>query len=124
MRYIAAHAPRRPDPPLARGLRAKPLFLLAQLGGERFAEIFRGKHLADFDRVHARWSFAKFARRIGDAVWPGAPVWQPAGAFALALLIGLGVATFAPFDIAQQDDASANVFALDGSPDIDAGQGI
>jgi len=42
----------------------------------------------------------------------------------VALIIGLGVAAFAPFDIGQQDDASANVFALDGSPDIDAGQGI
>ena len=80
--------------------------------------------LADFDQVQSRWSFAKFARRFGDAVWPGGAVWQPATAFALALLIGLGVATFAPFDIAQQDDASANVFALDSSPDTDAGQGI
>jgi hypothetical protein len=80
--------------------------------------------LSDFDRVNARWSVAKFARGIADMVWPGGPMWQPATAFALALLIGLGVATFSPFDIAQQDDASANVFALDGSPDVDAGQGI
>lgn len=80
--------------------------------------------LADFHRARSRWSFAKFARGIADAVWPGGPVWQPATAFALALLIGLGVATFAPFDIAQQDDATAGVFALDGSPDVDAGQGI
>ena len=29
----------------------QPLFLLAQLGGERFAEIFRRKHLTDFDLV-------------------------------------------------------------------------
>ncbi len=89
--------------------------------------------LADFDRVrmHAnrqnaqsRWSFAKALSRVGDVVWPGGPVWQPAGAFAIALLIGLGIATFAPFDVAQQDDPTANVFALDGSPDVDAGQGI
>src|SRR4051812_39142171 len=32
-------------------LRPQPLFLLAQFGGERFAKIFRGKHLADFDLV-------------------------------------------------------------------------
>ena len=80
--------------------------------------------LAGFDRAQSRWSFARLARRFGDAVWPGAPVWQPVGAFAAALVIGLGVAVYAPFDIAQQDDASANVFALDGAPDIDAGQGI
>jgi len=80
--------------------------------------------LADFDRVQSRWSVAKLVRDFSDAVWPGAPVWQPVGAFAVALVIGLGVAAFAPFDIAQQDDASANVFALDGSPDVDAGQDI
>ena len=80
--------------------------------------------LADFDRIQSRWSLAKVAHGIADAIWPGAPAWQPAAVFGLALLIGLGIATFAPFDIAQQDDASANVFALDGSPDVDAGQGI
>src|SRR3569832_1223995 len=80
--------------------------------------------LADFHRVQSRWTFATAARRFGDAVWPGGPIWQPAGAFAVALLIGLSIATFAPFDIAQLDDASTNVFALDGSPDGDAGQGI
>ena len=80
--------------------------------------------LADFDRLAARPSFAKIARRIADAVWPDAPLWHPAAAFGAALFIGLGVAAFAPFDIPQQDDASANVFALDASPDVDAGQDI
>ncbi len=77
--------------------------------------------LAGFDRVQARRGWA---RRLADAVWPGGPVWQPMGAFAAALLIGIGVAAFAPFDLPQQDDGSSNVFALDGSPDIDAGHGI
>jgi len=76
--------------------------------------------MADFDRVAARWTFAKTLRRIADAVWPDAPVWQPACAFALALLIGTGVAAFAPLDLPQQDDA----FALGGPPDIDIGHGI
>lgn len=80
--------------------------------------------LADFDRVNARWSFTKLVRGVSEAIWPGSPVWQPVGALAMALIIGLGVAVFAPLDIAQQDDATANVFALDGSPDVDAGQGI
>ena len=53
-------------------------------------------------------------------MWPGAPVWQPACSFALALLIGTGVAAFAPLDLPQQDDA----FALGGPPDIDIGHGI
>ncbi|HXC55929.1 MAG TPA: hypothetical protein VNU97_11590 [Rhizomicrobium sp.] len=80
--------------------------------------------LADFDNFHARWTFAKVLRRAADAVWPDAPAWQPACAFALALLIGTGVAALAPFDIPQQDDAASSAFALDGAPDIDAGQGI
>jgi len=80
--------------------------------------------LADFDRLAARPTFAKLIRRIADAVWPDAPLWQPAAAFGAALLAGLSVAVFAPFDIPQQDDASASVFALDSSPDVDAGQDI
>ena len=77
--------------------------------------------LAQFDRVQAR---GRWLRRLVDAVWPDGPVWQPVGAFAVALLIGLGVAAFAPFDLPQQDDGTAAVFALDGAPDIDAGHGI
>ncbi len=79
--------------------------------------------LAGFDAVQARrWTWANLVRRAADAVWPGAPAWQPACAFGLALLIGTSVAIFAPFDVPQQDDAS--VLALDASPDTDAGQGF
>ena len=80
--------------------------------------------MADYDRISARWTFAKFIRSAAASVWPDAPLWQPAAAFGLALLIGTGVAAFAPLDVPQQDDASANVFALDSAPDVDAGQGI
>ena len=79
--------------------------------------------LAGFDRVQTRWSLAKMLRAAADAVWPGAPVWQPAGAFALALLIGVGAATLAPLDLARPDD-SAGIFAFDGAPDAELGQGI
>ena len=67
---------------------------------------------------------ANLLRRAADAVWPDAPAWQPACAFALAFLIGTGVAAFAPFDIPQADDAGAAVFAFDMAPDADAGQGL
>ena len=80
--------------------------------------------MADYYRISARWTFGKILRRAASSVWPDAPLWQPAAAFGLALLIGTGVAAFAPLDVPQQDDASANVFALDAAPDIDAGQGI
>ncbi len=81
--------------------------------------------LDGFDTVQARrWTAAHLLRRAADAVWPGGPTWQPALAFGLALVVGAGIAVFAPFDIPQQDDPSAAVFALDASPDVDAGQGI
>jgi hypothetical protein len=77
--------------------------------------------LADFDRTHAGWSIEGFLRRAADAVWPDAPLWQPAGAFALALLIGVGVAVFVPFDFVRAD---VPMFAFEGAPDADPGQGI
>ena len=98
--------------------------LLDKAGRPVASSALERRILADFDRVASRWNFAKVLRRAADAVWPGAPAWQPACAFALALLIGSGVAAFAPFDIPQQDDASTSVFALYASPDGDAGQGI
>ena len=80
--------------------------------------------LDDFDRAQWRWSVGKLADAVAEAVWPGAPVWQPACALGLALAAGLGIALFAPFDIPQQDDVSSNVFALDTVSDVDAGNGI
>lgn len=80
--------------------------------------------LDDFDRYRQRWSAVRLLRIAVDAVWPGAPLWQPACAFGLALMIGLAVGAFAPFDIPQQDEASASAFALDGAPDIDEGPGV
>ena len=82
------------------------------------------KLLADFDRVSRRWSFSKFTRAAAQTVWPGAPVWQPACAFGLALVIGFGAALAAPLDLPQSDDAAGSTFALDGASDVDAWQGI
>ena len=77
--------------------------------------------LADFDRIAARSTLAKALRRTADAVWPGAPLWQPACAFALSLTIGLGVAAFAPLDVVPSDDPGASTFAFDNAPDFDQG---
>ena len=98
--------------------------LLARAGTPAVPAALERRILSDFDRINARWTFAKFLRRAASSVWPDAPLWQPAAAFGLALLIGTSVAAFAPLDVPQQDDASANVFALDAPPDVDAGQGI
>jgi len=77
--------------------------------------------LADFDRIAARGSLGKALRRAADLVWPGVPAWAPACAFALSLMIGLGVAAFAPLELPQSDEAA---FAVDQSVDIDGSQGV
>jgi hypothetical protein len=97
--------------------------LLGAAAAPAVPEALERRILADFDRMQTRWSFTKLLRGAADAVWPGAPVWQPAGAFALALLIGVGAAAFAPLDFAVPDE-NGGVFAFDGAPDTDPGQGI
>jgi hypothetical protein len=72
--------------------------------------------LADFDAVsakRARWSLS----RLVDAIWPGAPVWKPATALGLSLMIGLGVGALLPV-YGAPDDTSV---ALDTSPGLDFG---
>ena len=80
--------------------------------------------LDDFDHAQNRWSVRKLVRSASEAVWPGAPVWQPACALGLAFAAGICIAAFAPVDIAQRDDGSGSVFALDGVQDVDSGHGI
>jgi hypothetical protein len=95
--------------------------LLAEAGTPDVPPALERRILADFDRTHARWSIEGYLRRVADAVWPDAPLWQPAGAFALALLIGAGLAALAPLDFVRADSP---IFAFEGAPDADPGQGI
>jgi anti-sigma factor RsiW len=71
--------------------------------------------LADFEQTSRRRTLRSFAVSLADAVWPGAPLWQPAAAFGLALAIGIGVAMLAPLDLRPTDDVSG-AFALDTLP--------
>ena len=80
--------------------------------------------LLDFDRVQRRWSLRKSIDSAAQIVWPGAPLWQPAAVFGLALALGICVAILAPLDPRQNENSSASVFALDAAPDNDAGQDI
>jgi hypothetical protein len=78
----------------------------------------------DFDRAQRRWSLRKAVHAAADFVWPGAPLWQPATVFGLALAFGIAVAILVPLDLRSSEDGSPNVFALDSAPDSDAGQDI
>jgi hypothetical protein len=69
--------------------------------------------LADFDRIAVRWTLTRLLDRIADAIWPDAPLWQPACAMAAAVVLGLGVAAFAPLDVSAPDEGTA--FAYDTS---------
>ncbi len=67
--------------------------------------------LADFDRQAGRNPGAWLRRRL-DSIWPGVPLWQPAAALALSLVIGLGLGVFGPFDFVGHDE-SAGALSLD-----------
>jgi hypothetical protein len=80
--------------------------------------------LADFDRLQRRWSLRKSIVSAAHIVWPGAPLWQPAAVFGLALAVGIAVAIVAPPQLRPSEENGASVFALDAPPDVDAGQDI
>lgn len=58
--------------------------------------------LAAFDEVQASQQAGVWAvlgagiRRLGDTVWPGAPLWAPASAFAAALVAGVSLGAVVP----------------------------
>jgi hypothetical protein len=53
--------------------------------------------LASFDAMAERRRRSWLAR-LADAVWPGAPAWQPAAALGLSLAIGIAVGVVYPLD--------------------------
>jgi len=77
--------------------------------------------LGDFDRmaVHSG-KLAAMLARIGERLWPGVPVWQPASVLAVSLMIGLTAGAFLP---APGTGAPASdlvvAAALDNTADIE-----
>jgi hypothetical protein len=66
--------------------------------------------LADFDATASRRQRSWLAR-FADAVWPGAPVWQPAAALGLSLAVGIAVGVVYPLEDMLADNAEPQTVA-------------
>jgi hypothetical protein len=77
--------------------------------------------LGDFDRVAVRpGKLAAMLLHIGERVWPGAPVWQPASVLAVSLVMGLTAGAFLPSPVTGAPASDLVVVAaLDNTPDMD-----
>lgn len=85
--------------------------------------------LASFDAVARRRETSlgaavhRLAARLRDAVWPGAPAWQPAMVLAVSLLIGVVAGSLVPYeDMAMASADQTASIALDAPPDFDPGE--
>jgi len=89
------------------------------------APALQARVLASFDAVaeRRRAGFRGFLRRLGETVWPGAPVWQPAAVLAASLAIGITAGTFLPVEQALADGVEQpGAVALDALPNFDLGE--
>jgi hypothetical protein len=82
--------------------------------------------LASFDSLGGgrRPRLGGVLRRLGEAVWPGAPAWQPAAVLAASLAIGIAAGALLPLEEALADgaDQSAAGIALDSPPSFELGE--
>jgi hypothetical protein len=57
-------------------------------------------------RPQGRWAaFGAGLRQFSESIWPGAPAWAPASAFAFALLLGAGLGVTLPSILADEQPA-------------------
>lgn len=79
--------------------------------------------LADFDRVSTRRrrGLTGLLNRLGEAVWPGAPLWRPAAVLGAALLIGVTVGVVVPFEDGVSESETQSI-ALDSAPSFEIGE--
>lgn len=90
--------------------------LMRELPSAPVTPELQARILADFDRVPKRRGWA---RRLAEAVWPGAPLWRPAGALAFALVLGVVVGSYLPLEETAEQTAT---IALDEAPIFDLGE--
>lgn len=79
--------------------------------------------LSDFDRVAAKAGpgiLTRLARRWRDALWPGAPVWQPASLLALSLAFGLMAGALVPSStLSASTTSDQSLTAMETAPALD-----
>jgi hypothetical protein len=95
--------------------------ILKLLPGAAVPAALEARILGDFDRVAVRpGKVTAMLARIGERLWPGVPVWQPASVLAVSLVMGLtaGALLPSPGTAAPASDLVV-VAALDNPPDID-----
>jgi len=87
--------------------------------------VLEARILADFDAVAAKRKASLRAlvlhpvQSLRDAVWPGAPAWQPASILALSLLIGLAAGTLVPSSaLTSVSSVQDETAAVDTVPDL------
>jgi hypothetical protein len=57
-------------------------------------------------RPQGRWAaFRAGLSQFSESIWPGAPAWAPASAFAFALLVGAGLGVALPVALADEQPA-------------------
>jgi hypothetical protein len=82
--------------------------------------------LASFDAVSGkrRFGLTGMLVRLGEAIWPGAPAWQPAVVLAASLAIGIAAGTVVPLEEALADsiDQPTAGIALDAPPSFELGE--
>ena len=94
---------------------------LARLPAVSPSAAFEAALLAGYDGWRAQRhagllaSLAGAARGFAQMVWPGAPLWAPAAALSLALLLGAGLGSILP-----GLDGGAMGFSLDRTPGFTA----
>ena len=117
--FVAAHG----GSPLLDGATALDA-ALDRLPAEPPGVNLHARVLAAFDAVVARQERGPLAtlRALFDFVWPGAPLWQPASAFALSLAAGIVLGALVPYTMSAHDgDPSASILAEAPVFDLDHG---
>jgi hypothetical protein len=100
--------------------------VLQELPSVPVTAALQARLLASFDSVSDKRhsGLGGMLQRLGQAIWPGAPAWQPAAVLAASLAIGIAAGNLLPLEEALADgvDQPAAGIALDSPPSFELGE--